>query len=115
MPTDLSRKPFEFDAESRGRDSTVKTAERVARLLQKLALAQAAGDRDQGIPAIGAVNVPVLGPDGRPIAAFSVAGITERVRQRELDLVALLRTESTHLSSVFRVDAAVPPRLGTRS
>ena len=112
----MSRKPFEFDAESRGRDSTVKTAERVARLLQKLALAQAAGDRDQGIPAISAVNVPVLGPDGRPIAAFSVAGITERtVREREPEWVALLRTEATHLSSVFRVDAAVPPRLGTRS
>lgn len=73
-------------------------------------------NRDQVIPAMSAVGVPVLGPDGRPIAAFSVAGITERiVREREPELVALLRTEATQLSSVFRVDAPVQPLLGTRS
>ena len=73
-------------------------------------------NRDQVIPAMSAVGVPVLGPDGRPIAAFSVAGITERiVREREPELVALLRIEAAHLSSVFRVDDLVQQLPGTRS
>ena len=48
VPTDLSSKPFENDAEPRGRDSTVKTVERAARLLQKLAFAGAAGASPSG-------------------------------------------------------------------
>lgn len=73
-------------------------------------------NRDQVIPGMSAIGVPATGADGRPIAALSVAGITERVAgAREAELVALLRAEATHLSSAFRSENLVQRPTGTRS
>lgn len=59
-------------------------------------------NRGQVIPGMSAVGVAAMGSDGRPIAAFSVASISERVvNARERELVALLRAEAEILSSVF--------------
>jgi DNA-binding IclR family transcriptional regulator len=66
------------------------------------------------IPGMSAIGVPVMRPGGRPIAAFSVAAITERITSpREAQLVALLREEANLLSSVFSPDAANQPLTGT--
>ncbi len=62
-------------------------------------------NRGQVIPGMSAVGVAAMGEDGRPIAALSVASITERVvNPREQELVALLRAEAATLSSVFLPD-----------
>lgn len=72
-------------------------------------------NRDQVFPGMSAVGVPAMGPDGRPIASFSVAGITPRIAgAREPELVALLRAEAAHLSSAFRADDLVQRPTGTR-
>ena len=73
-------------------------------------------NRDHVIAGMSAVGVPAMGRDGRPIAAFSVACITERLAgAREAKLVALLRGEAAQLSSVFRADNLVEHSTGTRS
>jgi|PersoiStandDraft_1058852.scaffolds.fasta_scaffold276912_2 Bacterial transcriptional regulator. len=51
---------------------------------------------------MSAVAVPVIGPEGRPIAAFAVAAITERIVGERLgELVALLRAEAANLAAIF--------------
>ena len=73
-------------------------------------------NRGHVISGMSAVGVPALGPEGRPVAAFSVAGITERIAgPRELELVALLRAEAAHLSSAFRAVNLVQQPTGTPS
>lgn len=54
------------------------------------------------VAAMSAVAVPVIGPDGRPIAAFAVAAITERIVGERLgELVALLRAEAANLAAIY--------------
>lgn len=58
--------------------------------------------KDQVVAGMSAIAVPALCHGGRPVGAFSVAAITERiVGAREAQLVALLRPEAEHLASVF--------------
>ena len=57
-------------------------------------------NQDQVIPGMSAIGVPALGRDRHPIAAISVAGITERIiGDRKENLVALVRTEAAHLAA----------------
>lgn len=73
-------------------------------------------NEDQVIPGMSAIGVPAMCHGGRPIAAFSVAAITERITgPREAQLVALLRAEADHLSSVFCPDPALQPVTSTSS
>jgi DNA-binding IclR family transcriptional regulator len=71
-------------------------------------------NQDQVIPGMSAIGVPAVCRGGRPIAALSVAGITERIAgPRQAQLVALLRAEADHLSSMFCKDAAHQSITGT--
>lgn len=64
--------------------------------------------RDRVVPGMSAIGVPALCHGGRPVGAFSVAAITERIAgSREAQLVALLRAEAEHLASVFCQPAAL--------
>lgn len=42
---------------------------------------------------LGAIGVPILGTDGRPVAALSVAGLSERIAAGETKLVQALQEE----------------------
>jgi DNA-binding IclR family transcriptional regulator len=66
---------------------------------------------DQVVDRMGAVGVPVLGLDGRPIAALSIAALSERIAARTEELVAALRQEAAHIA-----DPRVPaPRMEPNS
>lgn len=73
-------------------------------------------NQDQVVPGMSAIGVPAMCNGGRLIGAFSVAGITERMTgPRQPQLVALLRAEADHLSSVFCKDTALQPVPSTSS
>lgn len=68
-------------------------------------------NQDQVIPGMSAIGVPALDSDQRPIAALSVAGITERIAgAREAQLVSLLRAETSHLASAFQPGVGLSER-----
>lgn len=73
-------------------------------------------NRNNVVPGMSAVGMPAMGADGRPIAALSIAGITERIiGGREPELVALLHAEALQLSSAFSKDGLVQRSIGTTS
>jgi len=54
------------------------------------------------IPGVNAIGVPVFDVQKRPVAAFSITAIAERVHgERTLQLAALLQEEARHLASVI--------------
>jgi DNA-binding IclR family transcriptional regulator len=53
---------------------------------------------DQIVEKMGAVGVPIIGLDGRPVAALSVAALSERVSSRLPDLVAALKEEAARIA-----------------
>ena len=57
---------------------------------------------NQIIPRMGGVGVPVLGPDGLPIAGLSIAALSERISPRLDELVASLRKEAQQISGAKR-------------
>jgi DNA-binding IclR family transcriptional regulator len=57
---------------------------------------------NQIIPRMGGLGVPVLGPDGRPVAALSIAALSERISPRLDEVVALMRKEAQLIASPRR-------------
>lgn len=53
---------------------------------------------DQIVDRMGAVGVPVLGFDGRPIAALSIAALSERIAGRAAELAVVLQQEAAHIA-----------------
>jgi DNA-binding IclR family transcriptional regulator len=72
-------------------------------------------NRDRVVPGMSALGVPAFGPDGRPVASFSVACGTERIAgSREAELVAALRAEAALLSAMFCAGGIAQPLNGAR-
>lgn len=61
---------------------------------------------NQVIPRMGGIGVPVLGPDGRPIAGLSVAALSERIQPRLEELASALRKEAQQIAAPKRVEKA---------
>ena len=59
---------------------------------------------------MGAIGVPIIGLDGRPFAALSIAALSERLVARETELVAALQREAKQIA-----DPRVPAPAGTES
>ena len=53
---------------------------------------------DQIVEKMGAVGVPIIGLDGRPVAALSIAALSERISSRLAELVAALRDEAARIA-----------------
>lgn len=53
---------------------------------------------DQIVDRMGAIGVPILGLDGRPIAALSIAALSERIASRKEQLVAALKEEAARIA-----------------
>ncbi len=51
---------------------------------------------------MGGIAVPVLGNDGRPVAALSIAALTERITSREEALAAALKREVAECETAWR-------------
>jgi DNA-binding IclR family transcriptional regulator len=47
---------------------------------------------------MGAVGVPIIGLDGRPFAALSIAALSDRLAAREAELVAALQREAKQIA-----------------
>ena len=51
---------------------------------------------------MGGIAVPILGADGRPVAAVSIAALTERITSREEALAAALKREVAECEAAWR-------------
>jgi hypothetical protein len=51
---------------------------------------------------MGGIAMPVLGSDGRPVAAISIAALTERITSREEALAAALKREVAECEAAWR-------------
>lgn len=56
---------------------------------------------DTVVEQMGGIAVPILGPDGRPMGALSVAALSERIAKREPALAAALRAEATTIAAYW--------------
>jgi DNA-binding IclR family transcriptional regulator len=76
--------------------------QRAPRIDRALLQDRAAQARERGyvvlldlvVERMGGVGVPVLGPDGRPVGALSIAALTDRITNREADLAGALQREA---------------------
>lgn len=57
---------------------------------------------------LGGIGMPILGPDGRPLAALSVAGLSERIASSEARLAEALREEVHTISASLATCAGKP-------
>jgi DNA-binding IclR family transcriptional regulator len=62
---------------------------------------------DAVVEQMGGIAVPVLGPDGRPMGALSVAALSERIAAREAVLAAGLRAEVATIAACWDVKPAL--------
>jgi DNA-binding IclR family transcriptional regulator len=53
---------------------------------------------DQIVDKMGAIGVPVMGLDGRPVAALSIAALSERISARLPELAAALKEEAARIA-----------------
>ncbi len=64
---------------------------------------------DQIVDKMGAIGVPVLGLDGTPIAALSIAALSDRIASREAELFAAMKEEAARIAdprlAAARVDS----------
>jgi len=51
---------------------------------------------------MGAVGVPIFGPDGRPVAALSIAALSDRLSSRMPELVDMLKREAESIGNPKR-------------
>jgi DNA-binding IclR family transcriptional regulator len=61
---------------------------------------------DRVVERMGAVGVPIIGLDGRPFAALSIAALSDRLASREQELVTALQREARQIAD---------PRVSTAS
>jgi DNA-binding IclR family transcriptional regulator len=76
-----------------------------ALLVERAAAARAAGHAvllDVVIERMGGIAVPILGPDGRPVAALGIAALTERIVERQAALADSLRHEAALCQALLR-------------
>lgn len=63
------------------------------------------------VPGMNAMGVPILGADGRPVAALSLAAITDRVRgPRVAQLARMLAREATELGKAMGLPGSLVAR-----
>jgi len=87
----------------------------VATLRADIAIARPKGYAmllDRVIDKMGAIGVPIRDPSGRPVAALSIAALTERIRDRETQLGEALLREADLIQREMR--AGLPPQTPTR-
>lgn len=67
------------------------------------------------VPGMNAIGVPILGSDGKPIAALSLAAIADRVAgSRVASLARLLACEAALLAKAMGLGTKAPPHVAAR-
>ncbi len=61
---------------------------------------------DVVVDRMGGIAVPLMGPDGRPVGAISIAALSDRISSREAALAQSLKREATLCESLWRNQAA---------
>jgi DNA-binding IclR family transcriptional regulator len=87
-------------------ESMPRIAERYPRIDERLLRDKIAESRRQGhtllldvvVERMGGVGMPILGTDGRPVGALSIAALNERIEERRDLLVAAMREAAQALS-----------------
>lgn len=78
-----------------------------ALLAERCAAARACGYAvllDVVVERMGGIAAPVLGADGRPVAALSIAALNERITEREAELAAGLQREAALCQSLLHAN-----------
>lgn len=74
---------------------------------------------DVVVERMGGIAMPILGPDGRPVAAISIAALSDRILGREAALAQALKRETTvcqvHWAEATRHVAPPPRRKAARN
>ena len=88
---------------------------RYPRITRKALERHIAASRERGyavmldlvVDKMGGLAMPILGGDGRPVAAISVAGLTERIVSRERALAEAVRREITACEAIGALGASI--------
>lgn len=59
-------------------------------------------------PGVRCIAAPLVGPDGRPVAAISVAGPRERIVAAQADIVEAVRRTATRISTALGAEPPTP-------
>ena len=65
---------------------------------------------DVVVERMGGIAVAILGADGRPVAAISIAALSDRITDREAELAAALKREAALCQALLRPGLASPVR-----
>jgi len=65
---------------------------------------------DVVVDRMGGIAVPIMGTDGRPVAAISIAALSDRIVERESDLAAALGREAALCQALMCPSVAPPVR-----
>ena len=97
--------------------------DRYPRITTNLLARHVAEDRRRGyvvlldvvVERMGGIAVPIMGRDGRPVAALSVAALTDRITERERLLAVALKREAAACEALWhRVPAKAGPAVARR-
>lgn len=69
---------------------------------------------DVVVERMGGIAVPIVGRDGRPVAALSVAALTDRITERERQLAVALKREAAACESLWNRAPAGPAPAGPK-
>ena len=84
-----------------------------ALLQAKIAEAAACGHAvllDVVVERMGGIGMPLMGPEGRPVAAISIAALSDRIVERRAELATALRREAAVCEALLRPKAAAGVR-----
>lgn len=74
----------------------------IHRMLKRSAVAGYAVNEDDIIPGVTAIGMPIALPSGEPVAAISIAAVSERLRERRRkEALALLRAAAAEVSGLL--------------
>jgi DNA-binding IclR family transcriptional regulator len=65
---------------------------------------------DVVVERMGGIAVPIMGPDGRPVAAISIAALSDRIVEREAELAGALAKEAALCQALLHRGAAAAVR-----
>lgn len=65
---------------------------------------------DVVVDRMGGIAVPIMGTNGRPVAAISIAALSDRIVEREVELAAALRREAVLCEGLLQPSVTAPAR-----
>ena len=68
---------------------------------------------DVVVERMGGIGMPIVGPEGRPVAAISIAALSDRIVERKAELAAALKREAVVCQALLNPKVATARREAT--